>query len=109
MRGGCGCRANAQAFAPGVLSAHPVDVTFGDAQGGCQPEHQCGIGLTLDGAGMQAHFQRAIKQAFAVGACRMGHHMDIDVAIPIGLPMQERPCGRELMGHGCGKNKKPDA
>ena len=50
----------------------------------------------LDGTRMQAHFQCAIKQAFAVGARRMGHHMDDDVAIPIGLPMQERPCGARV-------------
>ena len=98
MRAGCGCRANAQAFAPGVLSAHPLNVSYGDAQAGDQPSQQGGIGLALYGARMQAHLQCAIKQAFAVGARRMGHHMDIDVAIPIGLPMKERPCGARARG-----------
>ena len=93
MRAACDRGAYAQAFAPGALSAHPSNLPFGDPKGRSQPSHQSGIGLALDGPRMQAHLQCAIKQSFAVGARRMGHHMDVDVAIPIGLPMQERPCG----------------
>lgn len=65
--------------------------------------------MAFDGVGMHPHFQCAIQHTIAVGASRMGNQMHIDVAIPIGLPMQKRPGLRSVHAQVLGAMKKPDA